>query len=270
MMSVYADFHLPNCFRYVGPILERFQFSVKTTSDFPKHDGGRVLFQRDWFIKKTASLVLNKDDSGEYGSHYWRAPFGAGKTVFLKLIGRELQKRGCDVYMTSSTSMEQYHEDYFVKLANEAGDKTVALMVDEVQNNMASKHWFRLLKGSKPVNLLVLGAGIPQLNSFSPQFDEKYPDGSEVFPMFLTVDDLPEVCAHFNTKTNQSEEITAIVCERLLEFTAGHLFAFVKFTTHVLDPSSGIDLRNLDSYLVSEKFLNSTVHKEVRKRCFTS
>ena len=55
MMSVYTDSHLPNCFLYVGPILEKFQFSVKTTSDFPMQDGGKVLFQRDWFIEKTAS-----------------------------------------------------------------------------------------------------------------------------------------------------------------------------------------------------------------------
>ena len=38
----------------------------------------------------------------------------------------------------------------------------------------------------------------------------------------------------------------------------------------MLDPSSGIDLRNLDSYLVSEKFSVSTVYEEVRNRCFAS
>ena len=243
---------------------------MDTTSDFPMHDGGKVLFQRDWFIKKTASFLLAKDDSGKHRSHYWRAPFGAGKTLFLKLIGRELQKRGCDVYMTVAAQMDDFDYEFFPKLAKEAGDRTVVLMVDEVQNNMNSKHWNRVLKGSKPANLLVLGAGIPQLDGFTPQFDERYPEGSEVFPMFLTIDDLPEVRAHFITRTNQSEEITAKVCERLLEFTAGHLFAFVRFTTHVLDPSSGIDLRNLDSYLVSEKFSISTVYQEVQERCLAS
>ena len=241
------------------------------TSDdeFPLHDGGKVVFKRDWFIKQTATLVLDKKMAKKYGSYYWRAPFGAGKSVFLKLIGRELQGRGCDVYLTSSMFMEKLHEDYFSKLAYEAGDKTVVLMVDEVQNNISSEHWFRILKGSKPVNLLVLGVGIPLLNGFSPQFDEKYPKGSEIFPMFLTIDDLPEVRDHFIKKMFRSEEFTAIVCERLLEFTAGHTFAFVKFATHVLDLSSGIDdLRNLDSYLVSAKFSNSIAYKEVRDRCF--
>lgn len=88
--------------------------------------------------------------------------------------------------------------------------------------------------------------------------------------MFLTTDDLPEVCAYFKTKTNQSEEITTMACERLMEYTAGHLLAFVKFTTHVLDPRSEIDLGNLDSYLVSEKFSNSTVYQKVLRRCFSS
>ena len=126
---------------------------METASDFPDYDSGNVLFQRDWFIKKTASLVLAKDDSGVYLSHYWRAPYGAGKTVFLKLIGRELQSRGCDVYMTSNMSTNKFDYRYYLKLAKEASDKTIVLMVDEVQGNMNSMRWNQLLKGSKAPNL---------------------------------------------------------------------------------------------------------------------
>ena len=223
------------------------------------------MFQRDWFIKKTASLVLAKNASEEDRSHYWRAPFGAGKTVFLKLIGRELQKRGCDVYMTNS--MSTFHVDYFPKLAIEAGDKTVVLMVDELQNNWTSYHWNRLLKQSKPDNLIVLGVGRNLLVGDSPPY-KKHPEDGGVLPLFLTIDDLPEVCTHFVGMRLQSEETTTMVCERLLEYTAGHLFAFVKFTEHVLDPRSGIDLKNLDSYLVSENFNESTVYQRVKSRCY--
>ena len=80
---------------------------------------------------------------------------------------------------------DDYRKGFFSELAEEAGDRTVVLMVDEVQDNMTSqKHWSLLLKGSKPANILVLGVGFPPLDGFPPQFDKKYPRNDEVFPMF--------------------------------------------------------------------------------------
>ena len=243
---------------------------MDTVEDFPLHGGGKVVFHRDLFIKKTATLVLDKKESSRYRSHYWRATAGAGKTVFLKLMGRELQKRGCDVYMITGPLMDKYDEGYFSNLAKEGGDKTVVLMVDEVQKNLTSWHWDAVLKGSQPANLLVLGVGLPQLDGYSPQFDDKYPVEGDLFPMFLTLDDLPEVCLHFNKSTSQTEEITARVCERLLEFTAGHLFPFIAFVRHLLDPDSKINLTDIgiDKYLASKEFSDSATFGEVRNRCF--
>jgi chromosomal replication initiation ATPase DnaA len=107
-----------------------------TEENFPLHGGGNVVFQRDIFIKETASLVLEKPSTKtKYESFYWRAPVGSGKTVFLKLLGNELQNRGCDVYLTIAKKLDRYDEDYFAKLAREAGEKTVALLVDDVQND---------------------------------------------------------------------------------------------------------------------------------------
>ena len=84
-----------------------------------------MIFQRDWFIKKTADIVLTKHES-EFRSCYWRVPLGSGKTVFLKLMGRESQSRGCDVYMlTSATELDRFPLDLFHELAKEAGSKTV-------------------------------------------------------------------------------------------------------------------------------------------------
>ena len=53
-----------------------------------------------------------------------------------------------------------------------------------------------------------------------------------------------------------------------MEFTAGHLFPFVKFVQHVLDPINKIDLNNIDDYLIGKEFRSSQVFLQVRARCF--
>ena len=141
--------------------LSKFAFKIDENDEFYLHGGGRVLFKRDHFIKGVASMVLKKNkERGEYSSHYWRAPPGSGKTVFLKLLGRELASSGYDVYMIYSAAMlDSYDENYFTELAKQAGDKPVVLLIDEVQNTSMSSHWQDLLKEFKPANLVVLGVG---------------------------------------------------------------------------------------------------------------
>ena len=231
------------------------------------HGGGNVVFQRDWFIHETSRMVLEKSSLG-YRSYYWRAPVGSGKSVFLKLMGRKLQSCGCDVYLTIASKLHRYSDGYFTRLANEAGDKTVVLLIDEVQNDMKTDHWNALLKELKPSNLLVIGVGVPQLNAPSPQFECKFPSDDDIFPLFLCSKDLPEVCSHFEKKYSESSEFTTKVVETLLEFTAGHLFPFVTFAQHILDPKSKIDLNNIDDYISGKEFRSSRTFLQVRARCF--
>ena len=249
--------------------LSKFEFKVKENDDFPLHGGGKVLFKRDHFIKNVANMVLEKNKIGEYPSHYWRAPFGSGKTVFLKLLGRELTSRGCDVYMTSGNKMDIYDENYFTELAKQAGDKPVVLLIDEVQNNLKSKHWLDLLKGGKPANLVVLGVGVPAMDTHSPQFDEKYPEGNDLFPMFFTADDLQEVVNYFAKRfPSHAKDVVSEVCQKMLAFTSGHPFPFVKFVNHLLDSTHKLNLETIDTYLLSAEFAESDVREQVRKRCF--
>ena len=237
--------------------------------DFPLHGGGNVVFQRDWFIHETSRMVLEKSSLG-YRSYYWCAPVGSGKSVFLKLLGRELQSRGCEVYLTFANKLHLYSDGYFAKLAKEAGDKTVVLLIDDVQNDMTNYHWNALLKELKPFNLLVIGVGVPWLEMPAPQFECKYPIDDVIFPQFLCYKDLPEVCSHFEKKYSQSSEVTTKVVESLLEFTAGHFFPFVTFVQHVLDPSNKIDLINIDDYLSAKEFRSSEAFVKVPERCFIS
>jgi hypothetical protein len=248
--------------------LKRFEYLVQNDVEFPWHGGGNVVFDRDWFIHETCNMVLKKSSS-RYKSYYWRAPVGSGKTVFLKVLGRELQSRGCDVYMTLARLLDRFDEGYFTKLAGEAGDKTVVLLIDEVQNDVKSFQWNALLKDVKPSNLLVLGVGVPYLEVPSPQFDCKFPSSADdAFPTFLCSKDLPEVCSYFENKYSRSSEVTTEVLERLLEFTAGHLFPFVMFAQHVLDHRNEINLINIEAYLSSEEFRSSETYNQVRERCF--
>jgi hypothetical protein len=148
-------------------VLKKYSFLIDPNEDFPQRGGGRVIVERDWFIKKTASLVLSKGGAAKYRSYYWRAPVGSGKTTFLKLLGRELQHRGCDVRMLLAGQLEKIDDGYVSELALNAGSNVVALLVDEVHNNPKTYKWDELLK-SKPSNPLTIGVGVPQLNGSSP------------------------------------------------------------------------------------------------------
>jgi hypothetical protein len=195
--------------------------------DFPRDGGGSVIFQRDELIQKTVEMVLKKDtNENNFPSYYWRAPPGSGKTVFLKLMGKELQSRGCDVYsIFLARDLERYHNGYFKNLCENAGTRTVVLLIDEVQHNTKSSVWDELLKSHRPQNLLVLGVGIPKIVVPSPQFQEKFPQSGELFPMFLTPNNLPEICTFFKAKYKYiPDEVIQKSCQTILYYTSGQIF----------------------------------------------
>ena len=248
-------------------ILNPFVYSMENTMNFPESDGGKVIFKREWLIKGIADMALIKHKDGKYNSYYWRAPMGSGKSVFLYLMGKELQDRGCDVYFIVSPKMETFKGEYFRQLAENAGDKIVVLLIDEVQNNIFSVHWNDLLKGRRPSNLLVLGVGIPRLAPASPHFGQKFPKEAELFPMFLTAKDIPEVVALFCKESSQPEEVVTKLCEQVLAFTNGHLFPFVTIIEHMLDAKIKVNLSDISPYLSSEEFRKSGAYESIKSRC---
>ena len=245
-----------------------FELIFDVVEDFPLHGGGNAIFKRKWLIDTIAEMVLKKVEGSKFGSYYWRAPFGSGKTVFLKLIGKELQSRGCIVYnILFSPKMDLIPDGYFHKLAKEAGDKTVVVLIDEVQLNLNSFHWDDLLKGNKPSNLLVLGVGIPRLNMISAQFSWKFPRDDDQYPMFLTRSDLPEVIAYFTKQSKRPEETVALICDQVLHFTSGQLFPFVTIMKYVLDPGNNVDVANITTHLNTEIFRTSQAYEHIKRRC---
>ncbi len=203
-----------------------FEFSTKD-ENFPDSGCGAAIFKREWLFNDIADMVLQKDDEDEYGSYYWRAPAGSGKTVFLKLMGKMLQDRGCVVYYINHSGFLNYFEtEYYYQLCSDAGDKTVVFMVDAVQDNTRCGIWTGILREERPRNLLVLGVGIPDLGhptiNMCPTFMYKFPEIRDLFPMFLTERDLPEIVAFFCKESSQPEETIDKLCRQILGHSLTH------------------------------------------------
>jgi hypothetical protein len=235
---------------------------------FPPDGGGSVIFQRCEFIKDTVDTMLTKDAGGRFMSYYWRAPRGSGKTVFLKLVGKELHARDCDVlYLSTALELDLYSKGFFLQYAAKAGKKTVALLIDEVPELSSSIHWGEILK-SPPKNLLVVGVGVPGVQSISARFRKTFP-AQGVFPMFLNENDLPEIHYYFKMRyPHIDESVVETVCGEVLNYTGGHLYPYVMFAVHLFDKNEEMILKDPSFFFGSEEFQKSSTYIAVHDRCF--
>ena len=162
--------------------------------------------------------------------------------------------------------MNDYKGKYFHKLARDAGDKTVVLMIDSVQNNIHSSVWTDILREKRPENLVVLGVGNVE-RIFFPHFRCRIPSfRGEPFPMLLTERDLPEVVAFFRSQSLLSEETVTKLCEEILAYTNGHMYPFVKIVEHLLSSSTVLE-GDIGPYLSSEEFRDSSIYDDIIGRC---
>ena len=189
-------------FNATGSNLEEFEFekTLKKNLEFPDSGGGTVVFKRSKLVKRMVDTFVSKYE-GEYSNFYFHHAAGTGKTVLMKLFGKELQERGFIVYMLTAPEFIYIEKDYFDRLLSKVEGKQVAVLVDEVHRNVNAYHWDLLLKGA-PKNLLVIGAGISDLMFQSPQFKNKFPSDDNPSIGQLTEEDMPEVLDHFIPKTD--------------------------------------------------------------------
>eukprot|EP00975_Prorocentrum_lima_P014555 3086194-Prorocentrum_lima.AAC.1 len=178
-------------------------------------------------------------DSTKYSNFYFRHSAGTGKTVLLKLFGKELQQRGFVVFVLTARGMDDFPTGYFQDLADRMAreGKQVAVLVDEVQRNVNSKHWDYLLKKAAS-NLLVIGTGIYDQVNKSPQFLDKYPSTDNPTIGQLTEEDMPEVLSHFipQVRADSLWDLKAKALRELLVATGGQLYPFVVLAKHLLVP----------------------------------
>eukprot|EP01039_Chlorochromonas_danica_P002759 gene2759-3012_t len=240
--------------------------------DFPPSNGGAVLFQRSHLVNRMVDTFTSRfKDSTKYSNFYFRHSACTGKTVLLKLFGKELQQRGFVVFLLTALEMDEFPTGYFQDLADRMAreGKQVAVLVDEVQRNVNSKHWDYLLKKAAS-NLLVIGTGIYDQVNKSPQFLDKYPSTDNPTIGQLTEEDMPEVLSHFipQGRADSLWDLKTKALRELLVATDGQLYPFVVLAKHLLAPERVECLSNVSAYMTSKTFYFSDDYIRVRKRCY--
>eukprot|EP00808_Paulinella_micropora_P017790 g80959.t1 len=243
-----------------------FEFPKSLDELFPRHGIGKQLFSRGIFVAGAVKSILESRLP-----HYWRGAPGSGKTVFLKLLGRELQAYGKVLWCDSAGFLDNYKDNsFFSALAAEGAD--VFLLIDEVQDSPNSPHWVYLLK-NHPKNLIAIGVGITNLQNLSAPFPKKFPDRGEPPPMSVSEQDLSDVTEFWCRQSPHVPiKLVSDICHWLFRYTGGHFFPFLKFTEAVFSETV-VDLTDLHSvakYVLSQEFSQSAAYIAVKERCFNT
>jgi hypothetical protein len=126
-----------------------------------------IVLTRHQFVSDV--ILIPKDISESRCNHYFRSPYGNGKTSFLMLLGKELlENRNCSVYfIKSACDLDKYTESSFHQAREESlkEKKILVILIDEVPSNMNSGLWLYFRKTS--ISTVVVGVGIPKLESSS-------------------------------------------------------------------------------------------------------
>jgi hypothetical protein len=206
-------------------------------------------------------------------SHYFRSPPGNGKTIFLMLLKEELESRNLyDVYYFESAKfLDKYTEESFEQARDIAlkENKTMVVMVDEVQHNRTACVWNYLLK--KATDIIVIGVGIPNINITdpSPQFKLKYQPSVMYFGCNSEdMEELIDVFVKQNEGRDISREVITDICHFICDYSGGHMYPMLKFCEHIFDIAQKEYLDNYSKYLTSKNFFNHEDCQEVRRRCF--
>ena len=211
--------------------LKRFKFqrSAEAVVAFPEDGMSSIMLPRKNVLSKLLDLLLVKRKR----HLYFRGPAGSGKTQLLNCLAQELLKRDHSVYFfPDSKELRNLAQSEFQNLDESAAEekKIVFLLIDEVRGEM--KHDVLLLKTLK--NIVTVGAGIYRLDIPSPAFQLQYE------PNFIMIqrDELDDFMSCFKVLIPAGncleDSQLKYVLERVLQYTGGHLYPFVKLTEHLL------------------------------------
>jgi hypothetical protein len=211
--------------------------------DVPYEGLGRVFLPRTELVNTIVKCLIENETRNEPPvHHYFPAPRASGKSVFLDLVGRELQSLGKPVFLLEHAGMlDEIDRQSLLSLGSPG--RRAYLLIDEVQAYSNDLKWTTLLKkGNKHV--VVIGVGTRTTMKGSPgSFTVKHKPSE----MRLNVGDVehPDLVAQYthmlceaarSTVTLPSREKLLKVVRSLLLWlqlhTNGHVFPLLKLAEY--------------------------------------
>jgi hypothetical protein len=265
-----------------GESLEAYEFKAE---DHPRRSDdywvddygvslGRALLRRKQYIQEQCDRITAEQRQSH---HYWRAPKGSGKSIFLKLMAMELQQRGCAVYSFRNAKVLDCVTEESIAITIRANLKRrvrTVIVVDEAQQ--ASRVLSYLLREDPCGEAIILAAGLPLSDNTSPNFNGNNRYGAS--QVFLQASELNEFCDIWSAiaieiKSPWSAADVREFSEWLYQFTGGQLFPILKvcdyvFRSDFVRENFGETIDELKRHMMSWQFIRSEACKQIRGRCF--
>ncbi len=231
---------------------------------------GSVFVQRTEYISSWCDRIAGIEDCSK---HYWRGPKGSGKTVFLWLLGRELQKRDLQVYYIEDAdflkNITKADINFTIEM-NNINNKRTVLMIDEGQSNSNDGIYTHLIRGTP--SLIVLSVGVSSYGSSPGYPDEFKYNSANIFLQENELDAFTELWYTEATKRqliDYSKQQLLNCFQWLLLFTGGLMYPMLAISDHLLSSDIYVaHFHNYQHYLTSFMFFTSKTCTTIKSRCF--
>lgn len=207
-------------------------------------------------------------------------PMGSGKTLLLKYLASKLFENGELVYLMALNEANKLGKNPFEDLHNSREGKSPAyLFIDEYSNITDDVISYTLLKSGLN-NLVIIGTGLPDLNSSVSCFSNYYRSSSLCFE----IDDFiqsPEVLGAFSSllengpSLNLLDSLSSIdaiknILAELIDYSGGHAYPLVKLIEYFVKERREDCYQGISCYrhLGSNSFLNGKHFQSIINRCF--
>jgi len=242
---------------------------VKKSELFPDNGIGLFVIEREILVNE----IIKKVSINKVSNYYFRGPRGSGKSVMLHLLGKRLLEINKKVFFIEHAGYLRNLSKELLIEVDESLKEPAYILIDEVHENTSDPLWDYLLK--KALNIVVIGAGIPNLDGRSPAFKHKFP------PIFflLKSEDLDiKVIEKFEELLNNGLKSSSVVNTRtvventlswVLSYTGGHAFPFLKLSEYLLiNEKQACINKKLDSIVCGAHFFGLQISKEIIARSF--
>ena len=246
---------------------------LKSEKRFPLNGLGTMMIRRKKKMVGIIDEVLDKFENDDLRTHQWRGLPGSGKTSMLLALGQELESRGgYAVYFGIGDYFKSDKLPELIKRYKDQGKKFV-LLLDEV-TKVPNKDMLTVLGKGKPLDMLVLGAGIYSLNDPTMQFNITHDAGDQL----LDEDDMDELVEYIKTddKSDKSDKVMTgdalkEVVYAIRELTGGHAYPCVKMVEYIIygkEYKGEFNVNSVTDHLSSLEFSNCISGGQINNRCF--